>query len=75
MDSQPMLTNYADRAEAFGAYQRKGLTFDESYSKAFGDSYSPKSGSGVLYANEGGSVTKPLDFRKGGFVPVKDKKK
>ena len=75
MDSQPMLTNYADRAKAFGAYQRKGLTFDESYGKAFGDSYSPKSGSGVLYANEGGSVTKPLDFRKGGFVPVKDKKK
>ena len=75
MDSQPMLTNYADRAKAFGAYQRKGLTFDESYSEAFGNSYSPKSGSGVLYANEGGSVTKPLDFRKGGFVPVKDKKK
>ena len=75
MDSQPMLTNYADRAKAFGAYQRRGLTFDESYSNAFGNSYSPKSGSGVVYANEGGSVTKPLDFRKGGFVPVKDKKK
>lgn len=75
MDSQPMLTNYADRSRAFGAYQRRGLTFDESYSNAFGNSYSPKSGSGVIYANEGGSVTKPLDFRKGGFVPVKDKKK
>ena len=75
MDSQPMLTNYADRSRAFGAYQRSGLTFDESYSNAFGNSYSPKSGSGVLYANEGGSVTKPLDFRKGGFVPVKDKNK
>lgn len=75
MDSQPMLTNYADRSRAFGAYQRRGLTFDDSYEQAFGNAYDSPSGSGVLYASKGGSMTKPLDFRKGGFVPVKDKKK
>lgn len=75
MDSQPMLTNYADRSRAFGAYQRTGLTFDDSYEQAFGNAYDSPFGSGVLYASKGGSVTKPLDFRKGGFVPVKDKKK
>jgi hypothetical protein len=75
MDSQPMLTNYADRSRAFGAYQRTGLTFDDSYEQAFGNAYASPSGSGVLYASKGGSMTKPLDFRKGGFVPVKDKKK